>query len=498
MTLRTKFVLLLVAFSAFLIGSVASAAWAIGLYLDASMSQFRTASGLIDEVDGFHDEIRDELARCLQQSPPPIQCVTPRLADQVRGLQDQLRARRAKESEPGAAHLLGVAVVRLRGQYAQLRELKLNGDPQMKSADLDLEENLRADLDLAITEIKTVLSREAQAAAADADAVQRNVLVIMVANAAAGLLLALMGSLMVQRWVTRPIQELQHASRQFADGNLAHRAPVHGSDELGLLATQFNDMAGRLAESQRRLVERERMAAVGELCSAVAHGIRNPLSAIASSAELMLAHGRIDEPTRRRIRDVLAESGRLNQRVTRLLEFARTRQMNNERLAVAEIVTQAATEMFPRLTQLGVRVEQRFPERPLFVRGDRDVLVNALIELITNAAEQPAAEAVVTLSCQERGGRAAIEVRDRGPGFSEHTRGRVFNLFFTTKENGTGIGLASVRKAVELHEGEVCIDNAEGGGAIVTILLPRSASDRSASPSPPPPPPAAAPRRRPR
>ena len=472
MTLRTKFVLLLAAFSAFMVGSVASASWAIGLYLNASFVQFTTASDLIKQMDRLQDDLITEVHKSVSAIPPPETCIDARLTSMLDGVMVQLDGVSPPGQEPSLGQLLGAARDHLAGDYALLRADLVVADAQVPSLLASFDNQTVLELQHALDRIKLLLSRQVRSAATHADVVQRNVLMVLLANGVLAVILAVVGSVMVQRWVARPIQALRDASVRFAEGDLSHRVPVYSHDELGLLSEQTNDMAKRLAESRRKLVERERMAAVGELCSAVAHGIRNPLSSIASSAELILSHGPSDEPTQSRVRDVLAECARLSQRVSRLLDYARPTRAAEEVIQLDELLDQAATEMAPFLRARSVQLRKQFSSEKLMIRGDREILVNAVIELITNAAEQPSDDPVIVLGCFGRDGGAVVEVRDNGPGFSKHAKPRVFDLFYTTKANGNGIGLSSVRKAVELHDGKVYVENANGGGAMVRFTLP--------------------------
>ncbi|RJP33896.1 MAG: HAMP domain-containing protein [Phycisphaerales bacterium] len=488
MTLRAKLALLLVAFTFFVVGSVGSVAWAIWLYVDASFNQFAYSSGLIDRVDLLGTELAVDL-RYPESAIPTgplltddawkrIDAIISELhtfaraggdspVDGLLELRDDLRwcdrLLLRRENLPNLAMLpqrhVAVAEWMVAGVWNTLFARRL--------VQYALDRVGRA-----IPEINRALSRHGRTAAASADRVQRNVLIILTANLVAAVVLAAIAIAMVQRWIARPIVDLRTASERFGEGDLAHRCPVRSRDELGKLATQVNEMAHRLSESQRQLVERERMAAVGELCSAVAHGIRNPLSAIASSAELSLQQGAIDEVTRARLNDVLAESERLDQRVSRLLEFARTRRIATQVLLVDELLEQAADEMAPHLERKGIRLARHLAAPGLRVRGDREMIINAVIELISNAADQTSARPEIELRSGRRDRCATISVRDHGPGFRQRSLQNVFDLFFTTKVNGTGIGLASVRKTAQMHDGDIRIENAADGGAVVTLEIP--------------------------
>lgn len=216
-------------------------------------------------------------------------------------------------------------------------------------------------------------------------------------------------------------------------------------------------------EADQRRVEKERnerLAAVGEVCSAVAHGIRNPLAAITSSAQLALRYGTLDEATRLRVQDVLTESQRLDRRVRRLLDFSRTSERPPDRFDLREAVSQAVHEMRPRYDDRGLALQLRAGETPLTVRGNRESLVQAVIELLANSLDHVPTGGSVEVACDRTDGAvplAVIDVVDNGPGIPEALQQRVFDLFFTSKAEGHGIGLASVRRAAEFHGGDVAV-----------------------------------------
>jgi signal transduction histidine kinase len=231
-----------------------------------------------------------------------------------------------------------------------------------------------------------------------------------------------------------------------------------------------------LAEQQRFSAERhERLAAVGEVCAAVAHGIRNPLSAMISSAQLALEFGTLDEATRLRLKDVLSEGQRLDRRVTRLLDFARAPQRAFERYPLKRVVAQAIHEIEPKLEQHGIQVTTQLDGGGLWVYGDPERFAQSIIELLSNAMDCQPGGGRVQVICRRdpfSPERAALSVIDDGPGIPEAIRARVFELFFTSKAEGNGIGLASVRRTVEMHGGQVSVVPTDGRGAHIQIVLP--------------------------
>ncbi|GJQ26179.1 MAG: hypothetical protein HBSAPP02_12110 [Phycisphaerae bacterium] len=233
----------------------------------------------------------------------------------------------------------------------------------------------------------------------------------------------------------------------------------------------------RALAAQRRATEaaqRERLAAIGELCSSVAHGIRNPLAAIRSSTQLTLDLGKLDDASRARLQDVLIEGTRLGDRVSGLLKMARAGSESFEDVCLQDVVAGAVSGLGPELERLGLTLKRELAADPIVVRGDRHQLEQLVVELVSNAMEHsPRGESII-VACQRPGanGRAVLAVDDAGPGVPDAVRSSVFQLFFTTKEHGTGIGLATVKGIARLHEGDVTLARSARGGARFEVTLP--------------------------
>ncbi len=220
---------------------------------------------------------------------------------------------------------------------------------------------------------------------------------------------------------------------------------------------------------------RERLAVIGELCSSVAHGIQNPLSAIRSSAELIVDLGQVDADSRRRAENVLTVCNQLSQRVTRLLKFARTDERARTRLDVADAIRESCREMQNAFDAKGIHLEIQV-ENGCLVRADSVEFATILIELLSNALDHSPPGELVTAKCSKHGRHVIIDIRDRGPGVPPQTAPHIFDLFFTTKEQGTGIGLASVKRTVESVMGQIEVVPPPPGeqGAVFRVTLPET------------------------
>ncbi len=230
-----------------------------------------------------------------------------------------------------------------------------------------------------------------------------------------------------------------------------------------------------IVHQETATIERtRRLAAVGEVCAAVAHGIRNPLAAISSSAQLGLSHGVIDDNTRSRLQDVLAECKRLDQRVTRLIGFASTVSLAPKPFNLRDVVDQAVHELRPKLDEREIKLTVAFALN-VVLQGDRERMIQCVIELLSNSLEYTPRGGRIDVTCVECGQRSGfvdLHVTDTGPGIPPAVMDRVFDLFFTTRPGGTGIGLASVKQTVHGHGGEVMVVPNAGHGTRIRLTLP--------------------------
>jgi len=227
----------------------------------------------------------------------------------------------------------------------------------------------------------------------------------------------------------------------------------------------------RIAQSARK----ERLATVGQLCAGVAHGIRNPLAAIMTSAQLGLSMQNVKDDITPRLDDIVEECRRLNHRLTRLLDFARGASDLVQTYDFPEAISQAYSEIYEMLNAAGITINITTPNQPLMVRGDRERMVRAFIEIFSNVVEHTNEGCTVTVTFlvnNHQPPSVEVVIADTGPGIDQQVHKQVFDLFFTTTTSGTGIGLAVVKDAVITHGGEILIDNSTTHGATLRMQLP--------------------------
>ncbi len=216
----------------------------------------------------------------------------------------------------------------------------------------------------------------------------------------------------------------------------------------------------------------ERLAALGQLSAGLAHEIRNPLSTIKGSAEMLLKNVDADSAVAHEMAGFISsEVDRTNALVTRFLDFARPLALRLEKTEITEVIDEAVAEVEKHTPPLDVSIYKNYsPDIPPFLL-DRQLIERVLYNLLLNAAQASPPQGSVTVKTRQVGDTAEgdtveIDVIDRGSGIAPKDRESIFNPFFTTKSSGVGLGLAIVSKIVDEHGGEITVESEPGAGSV--------------------------------
>jgi two-component system, NtrC family, sensor histidine kinase HydH len=229
----------------------------------------------------------------------------------------------------------------------------------------------------------------------------------------------------------------------------------------------------------RRLQERDRLAALGQMAAGLAHEVKNPLGAIKGAAQLLgdpPEGSELDATSREFVGIILEEVDRLDRVVGSVLDYARPSKGNPGAVDVNAAVTRTM-QLLASSREPGTRFQTALSEDLPMVRADEEQLRQILINLVRNAIEaMPGGGSVVVTSRRrlvpQGPARVEIAVQDSGPGIPAHIRENVFVPFFTTKERGTGLGLAISQRVVQEMGGWIEVASEEGAGALFTVVLP--------------------------
>lgn len=228
---------------------------------------------------------------------------------------------------------------------------------------------------------------------------------------------------------------------------------------------------GALESAQEQLVRQERLAAVGQLASAVGHELRNPLGVISNSVYLIrgATADSPDERLKRHVATAEREVSAATLIISDLLDFARAREPMVASVDVVSLVDEALEVAPP---PAGITIERQNGGPLPGVAADRDQLRQVLLNLITNGYDAMTDGGELRISTAASNGRVVITVKDQGTGMTEETRGHLFEPFFTTKARGVGLGLAVTHRIVGAHGGTISVDSTPGDGATFTVSLP--------------------------
>jgi signal transduction histidine kinase len=218
----------------------------------------------------------------------------------------------------------------------------------------------------------------------------------------------------------------------------------------------------------------QKLAALGRLTSGVAHEVKNPLNAMRIHLELLKARLGTSQPAVRENVDVIAqEIVRLDRVVQGFLKFVRPEEIRLAPVPVEALLAEAARLMAPEANRAGVRIAQDVaPDLPPLA-GDAELLQQALTNLVTNSIQAMPKGGTVTLGARI-GPDGAVEIRvaDEGVGIAAQDLEKIFRLYYTTKSQGSGIGLSMVYRTVQMHDGRVDVESEVDRGTVMILTLP--------------------------
>jgi two-component system, NtrC family, sensor kinase len=300
---------------------------------------------------------------------------------------------------------------------------------------------------------------------------------------------AVLVGVLVTAWAAlslRPLRRLREGAARIAGGDYGSRIEERGPREVAELAREFNAMGRAVEERERELVRSERLAAVGQMAAMITHEVRNPLSSIGLNTELLEEElaGMGDSPSEaaQLCRAINTEVDRLTAITEEYLHFARLPKPRLQPEPISPILVNLAAFEREVLALRGVKLDVEFDELlddgATLVMADDSQLRQALLNLVRNAADalDEIGGGQIWLKTRYREGARAVDilVQDDGPGIAEELHGKLFEPFFSTKEGGTGLGLAMTHQIVREHGGEIAVNSRPGHGTTFVVTLPAS------------------------
>lgn len=392
--------------------------------------------------------------------------------------------REIDQLESGNSYVARSGISTTRNLRARIERTAADVRAWLHDRDPDAQERARRnlyELHELIERVEIRLLADARFAAEYGADLRRRLSFVLGASLVVVILSGWLAVVLFRRWVLQPVGLLRVAAEEIGRGNFGHRVPEQARDELGLLSREVNDMAETIARMQAERIERERLAAVGEMARSVAHNIRNPLGGIRSLAELSADELPPESPVREHQARIVRTVDRFSAWLNGLLQATTPLDLHPVEGEVASWLEGIVETHRAMAQSRGVGVELNAGAAPQRAVFDRQHLEQAVVAVLTNAIEATPSGGRVQVRTFSDGSWWGVAVEDEGGGVPEELRERVFAPYFTTKPGGSGIGLASVRRVVGLHGGRVWVENRSdasgaggwtGPGAVFTLRLP--------------------------
>lgn len=295
-----------------------------------------------------------------------------------------------------------------------------------------------------------------------------------------GLALAAVLGLLVAHWIAGPVRRLAAAAKRISMGGLGEplelALPPRGEgsgDEIGELAQAFRAMVEDLRRSQAELLKAERLAATGKLAASVAHEIRNPLTSLRMTVEMLQRRaGNSDPQTQEACTVLLSEINRMALAVEELLTFARPRPPRRAPTDLNKLAAETLKFLERQLQHARIQaVLDADPALPADLPLDHDKIRQLLVNLVLNAQQAMVRDGAVTVRTRWDGEKkqVTLAVADTGPGVAAEVRDKLFELFVSTKGSG-GLGLAIARQIAEEHGGSISYETSPQGTTFAVVL----------------------------
>lgn len=285
--------------------------------------------------------------------------------------------------------------------------------------------------------------------------------------------------------IVTPVNRLVSGMERFSRGELSYRITEITDDEIGALAKNFNRMAERLIEFQNKLKRTEVLETLGKLSSVLSHEIRNPLNAMVINMQILkreLSRDQINKERVEKFYGVLeTEIKRMDQLVSDFLLIARPPKMEKSQVALDEIIDDVAMMQVADSLHKGIRIERQYQRTPVLALVDASKIRQVLLNLTINAIQAMPGGGRLSIMLKVVGRNISplrkrsvmISFVDTGHGIEEKDLARVFDFYYSTKDQGTGIGLAIVQQIVDEHQGQITVESKIGVGTTFTIYLPQ-------------------------
>ena len=302
------------------------------------------------------------------------------------------------------------------------------------------------------------------------------------AAASGALIIAVITSLLLAQLVVRPMHVIRSSLSRLGRGDLGATLDLRDDEEFRELGDVFDQVSAQLRAAApeglqpAQLAElSRRIAMVGRLTAGVAHEMKNPLNAMTIHLELLKQKLAAGKPASTHVEIIQQEIRRLDERIQGFLKFVKPEEVMLAPVALAPLLLSVLDAMSPEAQRAGVSIDRGCHDGTLLVEGDAAQLRDVFLNLAQNAIQAMPKGGRLAFDCAAvPNRRVRVRVEDTGVGIAPENLAKIFDLYYTTKERGTGIGLSQVYRTVQFHNGTIDVESTVGVGTSFIVELPAS------------------------
>jgi len=272
---------------------------------------------------------------------------------------------------------------------------------------------------------------------------------------------------------------LVNASDEVAKGNLNVRINVVSKDEFGDLTRQFNNMVASLRHSRQeieisnqQLMHSEKLAAIGRLVASIVHEMRNPLSTVKMNLQILKKKNVLPEIETEHLSIASDQVGRLERMLNELLEYSKPVNPNYLNMDLKPLLQKIKYDRDDLLKSKSINLIEEYPSKPVIIRSDSDILTRVFDNLISNAIQASQEKSDLCIRLSENSDRILVEIQDFGKGMSENVKAKLFERFFTTREDGVGLGMSNVKRFLEVLNADIEVESELDKGTTMKVTIP--------------------------
>jgi signal transduction histidine kinase len=298
------------------------------------------------------------------------------------------------------------------------------------------------------------------------------------------LLIAVFTSMLLAQVVLRPMHVIRSSLSRLGRGDLGATLDLRDEEEFRELGDVFDQVSAQLRAASpeglkpAQLAElSRRIAMVGRLTAGVAHEMKNPLNAMTIHLELLKQKLAAGKPAAMHVEIIEQEIRRLDGRIQGFLKFVRPDEVSFAPVPVAPLLSSVLDAVQPEAQRAGVVINRGCSDAALHVEGDAAQLRDVFLNLARNAIQAMPRGGRLTVTCSAMPNRRVrVRVEDTGVGIAPENLTKIFELYYTTKERGTGLGLSMVYRTVQIHNGEIDVESTVGVGTTFIVVLPSASA----------------------